>query len=148
MYKRILVATDGSELAKMAVEHGTKLAKSVGAKVIIATVTETWSAFQVASGIEGGEVDAVQKFEAAAKEAAQSILDAAKSQADALGVDAETKHVLDRPAAEGIIELSELEDCDLIVMASHGRRGLGRMILGSQTAEVLAMSKKPVLVLR
>lgn len=148
MYKRILIATDGSDLANTAVEHGTKLAKSVGAKVIIATVTETWSAFQVASGIEGGEVDAVQKFEAAAKESAQSILDAAKSQADALGVEAETKHVLDRPAAEGIMELSELEDCDLIVMASHGRRGLGRMILGSQTAEVLAMSKKPVLVLR
>ncbi|WP_223423898.1 universal stress protein [Tateyamaria pelophila] len=148
MYNKILVATDGSELAQSAVEHGAALARAVGASVLFVTVTETWSAFQIASGIETGQVDAVREFEEAAKTSAQNILNAAKEVAVKLGVQVETHHILDRPAAEGIIQAAELEDCDLIVMASHGRRGLGRVMLGSETAEVLATSKTPVLVLR
>ena len=148
MYKKILVASDGSKLAQSAVEHGAALAKAVGAKLVIVTVTETWSAFQIASGIETGQVDAIREFENAAKSTADNILSAAKEMASSLGADTEVRHVLDRPAAEGIIEAAELEDCDLIVMASQGRRGLGKVMLGSQTAEVLSTSKIPVLVLR
>ena len=68
--------------------------------------------------------------------------------AAAVGVACETRHIRDKAPAEGIMETAQLEDCDLIVMASHGRRGLRKMMLGSQTAEVLTHSKTPVLVLR
>ena len=148
MYKKILIATDGSQLAQAAIEHGVTLAKSVGSTVVFVTVTENWPVFEMASEVEAGHLGAVSRYEDAVRAAAEKILDEANACAVAQGVKAETRHVIDRPAAEGIIETSELEDCDLIVMASHGRRGLGQMMLGSQTAEVLSFSKKPVLVLR
>jgi nucleotide-binding universal stress UspA family protein len=148
MYEKILVATDGSEMAQKAVEHGVRLAKSVGAKIVFVTVTESWSALVIATDAEFGKIDTVNKFEASANGAAAKILDATKDYSAKLGMECETRHVRDRLPAEGIIEAAELEDCDLVIMASHGRRGLGKMMLGSQTAEVLAFSKKPVLVLR
>lgn len=148
MYKRIMVATDGSDMAAKAVEHGVLLAKSVGAEVTFVTVTESWSAFVIASDVEYGKISAVEKFEASAKDAAGKILDAAKKVAAGHDVQCHTRHVHDRLPAEGIVETAELEECELIVMASHGRRGLSKMMLGSQTAEVLAISKIPVLVLR
>ncbi|MBO6759169.1 MAG: universal stress protein [Roseibium sp.] len=148
MYKTILIATDGSDLAQVAVEHGIHLAKSVGATAIFVSVTEPWSALDMASAAEHGDLDAIKGYEDAAARSAEAILKKAAAFAEAAGVAAETRHVSDRVAAEGILETAEQENCDLIVMASHGRRGLGRMFLGSQTAEVLAHSKRPVLVLR
>ena len=148
MYKRILIATDGSELADRAVIHGLLLAESVGATVILLTVTEVWSALLMSSDIERGNLEAVEAYEDAETRSAEMILEGAKERANSVGMDCEIRHVRDRKPAEGILETAELEDCDLIVMASHGRRGLGRMLLGSQTAEVLAYSKVPVLVLR
>ena len=148
MYKNILIATDGSELAQGAVNHGLELAKRVGATSILVTVTEQWSSLEMAGAAEGGQLDAVQTYQDAAARSAEAILENAASTARSMGVDFETRHVEDRSPAEGILETAELEECDLIVMASHGRRGLGRMLLGSQTAEVLAHSKIPVLVLR
>jgi nucleotide-binding universal stress UspA family protein len=76
------------------------------------------------------------------------VLVSAKAAADRAGVAADTLHVPDRWPADAIIEVAEARGCNLIVMASHGRRGLGRLILGSQTSEVLAHSKIPVLVVR
>ena len=148
MYRRILIATDGSKLAQVAVEHGLELAQSVGAAAIFVTITEPWSALEMAGAAEQGRPEAIQAYEDAAARSAETILEDAKSLAQSIGVVSETRHVRDRPPAEGILETAESEQCDLIVMASHGRRGLGRMLLGSQTAEVLAHSKKPVLVLR
>lgn len=147
MYKKILVATDGSELAQTAVEQGTCLAKALGAKIVFVTVTESWSSFVIASDVEFGKIDAVKKFEKSARDSAAKILEPAKSHAANLGVEVETLHIHDRAPAEGILEAADLKDCDLLIMASHGRRGIGKMMLGSQTSEVLALSKKPVLVL-
>lgn len=148
MYTRILIATDGSDLASQAVEHGLGLAKSVGAEVVILTVTELWSSLGMAGEAAFGELDSVKSYENAAAEAAKDILANAAQRAGALGVPAETRQVKDRKPAEGILDIAELEDCDLIVMASNGRRGLQKMLVGSQTAEVIALSKRPVLVLR
>jgi Universal stress protein UspA and related nucleotide-binding proteins len=64
------------------------------------------------------------------------------------GVTATSVHVIERYAADAIVETAESQGCDLIVMASHGRRGLGRLLIGSQTNEVLIRSKVPVLVIR
>jgi nucleotide-binding universal stress UspA family protein len=148
MYNRILIATDGSDLAGHAVEHGLHLAKSVGANVVLLTVTELWSPLSKAGEAAFGELDTVKAYEDAAARSAEEILKGAAEQASSIGVASEIRQVKNRRPAEGILDTAELEDCDLIVMASHGRRGLKKMLIGSQTSEVIALSKRPVLVLR
>ena len=148
MYHNILIATDGSDLANKGVAHGVMLAKGMGASIIIVTVTEIWSAIEMAGESTRGTSSPMERYEEIADKSAQKILDGAKAVAQGAGVKCETLHVRDRPPAEGIIATANDKGCDLIVMASHGRRGLNRMLLGSQTAEVLAYSKVPVLVLR
>ncbi|NNF24862.1 MAG: universal stress protein [Rhodobacteraceae bacterium] len=148
MYERILIATDGSELAGRAVDHGIGLAKAVGASVLFVTVTELWSALEIAGEYEDGELDAVRAYEKVAAKSAEKTLSDCARRAASEGVAAKTRHVADRRPAEGIMTTADREDCDLIVMATHGRRGVQKMLIGSQTAEVLALSKRPVLVLR
>lgn len=148
MYKKILIATDGSEFANAAIDHGVKLASKLDASVVFVTVTQAWSAFQMADNLEKGVSNPVAVYEASVKDPANKILALAKAAADSADIRSETDHVSNSYPAEGIIESAERNGCDLIVMASHGRRGMSRMLLGSQTAEVLAFSKLPVLVLR
>ncbi|RWE55096.1 universal stress protein, partial [Mesorhizobium sp.] len=71
-----------------------------------------------------------------------------KAEADAKGVGSKTVHIENRTPAEAILEVAASESSDIIVMASHGRRGLGRLVLGSQTAEVVSLTTIPVLVVR
>jgi len=148
MYRNILIATDGSDLASKAVDHGVMLAKGMGASVIFVTVTENWPAVAMGPEFSQGIFVPIENFEEMATKSAQKILAAAKTAAQGAGIECETLHVPDRAAAEGIIATANEKGCDLIVMASHGRRGLNRLVLGSQTTEVLAYSKVPVLVLR
>lgn len=145
MYKNILIATDGSALSEKAIHHGLAVAKAMNAEVTIATATEPWEAVIV------GEVAMVlppQKYEETAAANAANILKAAKEIADKDGVACHTLHINGRHPAEGIVEAAELRGCDLIVMASHGRRGLSRLVLGSQANEVVTHSKVPVLIIR
>jgi nucleotide-binding universal stress UspA family protein len=137
MYRNILIATDGSDLAGKAVDHGVMLAKEMGASVVFVTVTEIWSELAMGAEWTQGAPNPVEQFEAIAAKRAQKILAGARTTAEDAGVKCEMVHVPDRHPAEGIIET-----------ASHGRRGLNRLVLGSQTREVLAYSKVPVLVLR
>ena len=88
------------------------------------------------------------EYKADRETSAQEILGPAKATADAQGITANIVHVLDRYAADGIIDTATERSSDLIVMTSHGRRGVTRVLLGSQTAEVLARSTIPVLVIR
>ena len=148
MYQNILIATDGSDLAGKAVEHGVRLAKKMDAAVTFVTVTEMWSALDMAAEVSRGTPNPMEIYEEMAAKSAQGILDAAKTAAQKAGIDCETLHVRDRAPAEGIVATANEKGCDLIVMASHGRRGLNRILLGSQTTEVLAYSKVPVLVVR
>ena len=146
MYKHILISTDGSEVAQKGVDHGLSLAKSLGAKVSIVMVTERFPVYAGPEWIPGPTEMA--DYDARQKAAATTILSDVKAAADRLGVDAETVHVPDAQPAEAIIATANKRDCDLIVMASHGRRGLRRLLLGSQTSEVLVSSPVPVLVVR
>jgi len=148
MYRKILVATDGSDLAGKAVDHGIGLAKATGAAVVFVTVTGMWSAFEIAAESEQGVKHPMETYEAMARNAAHKILSACEESARAAGIEFETVHVPDSEPAEGIIATAREKSCDLVIMASHGRRGLKRMMLGSQTAEVLAYGTVPVLVLR
>lgn len=149
MYKHILISTDGSDVAQKGVDHGLSLAKSLGAKVTIVTVTERYpiQAGAISAGWVPGPRE-VADYDASQKEWAEKVLARMKAAADKLGVEADTLHVPDSLPAEAIIETTKSRDCSLIAMSSHGRRGLGRLLLGSQTSEVLAHSPVPVLVVR
>ena len=148
MYTTVLIATDGSDLAEVAVDHGLRLTRTVGARALFVTVTEPWPILDMAGEIERGNLDALDMHREAAERTARKILEACAEKSRAIGVEFETRHIVDYRPAEGILVAAEERDCDIIVMASHGRRGINRMLLGSQTAEVLAHTQKPVLVLR
>ena len=149
MYKKMLIAIDGSELADRALAHGLALAKEVKASVTVVTVTQLWSAFDMAhKARQDRDRNPMQQFEEIAAASAKVILDAAEQTAKRAGVACELVHVPDQHPAEGIIATAEKRGCDLIVMASHGRRAVGRLLLGSQAVEVLAHSKIPALIVR
>lgn len=149
MYAHILIATDGTELAQKGLEHGLNLAKGLGSKVTIMNVTEPAPIF-ASAGMYGPVATAadIVAYQKAGEEYGAKVLNAAKKRAEELGVNAETLHVEEMWAAEAINRIAQDQGCDLVVMASHGRRGLGRLILGSQTVDVLTNSKVPVLVVR
>jgi nucleotide-binding universal stress UspA family protein len=145
MFKHLLIATDGSELAQKAVTEGLEMAKAVGAKITVINVTEPWVA--VAPGEIAMAFPIKEYDESVATNAAQ-ILAAVETQAKALDVVCTTLHIKDQFPAEGIVDTATQRGCDLIVMASHGRRGLMRFLLGSQAIKVLTHSAIPVLVCR
>ncbi|CDN95864.1 MULTISPECIES: universal stress protein [Hyphomicrobiales] len=146
MYQHILIATDGSELAQKGVAHGLSLAKSLGARVTFVTVTEPFPVY-AGDGWAFGAED-IDRYDADQQKFAQDIFDALKEPADKTGVTYATRHVPGRRPAEAILEVAAEDGCSLIVMTSHGRRGLGRLLLGSQTSEVVSHSPVPVLVVR
>jgi nucleotide-binding universal stress UspA family protein len=145
MYSNILIATDGSELAGKAVAAGFDLARQLGAQVTVVTVTEPWTAFVSGEATFGFPVD---EYEKSADESASRILSGASDLARKADIRCATVHAKDQFPAEGILETANKNHCDLIVMASHGRRGLGRLLLGSQAVRVLTHSTVPVLVCR
>ncbi|ESZ23301.1 MULTISPECIES: universal stress protein [unclassified Mesorhizobium] len=149
MYKHLLIATDGSELADKGVAHGLTLAKDLGASVTFVTVSEPFPIFAWGGAMAGYAAgDELVAYKEEAGRYAKEVLAKCKASADAVGVAAEVVHVEDKRPAEAILELSQALRCDLIVMASHGRRGLGKLLLGSQTAEVLSYTEIAVLVVR
>lgn len=143
MYRHFLIATDGSELAEKAVMQGLALAKGLDARVTAVTVTEPLTALMV-----GEAITAMPEFEKAAAANATRILSSVSTAAKQRGVQCETVHVKDQFPAEGIIDAAIDRGCDLIVMASHGRRGVAKLLLGSQATRVLSNSSIPVLVCR
>ena len=145
MYAHILIATDGSELAEKAVEQGLALTKMLSSKATAITVTEPWTA--AVSG-EWAVAFPVEEYEKAAATNAQRILDRVRETAKRIGVACQTVHVKDQFAAEGIVEEAKARACDLIVMSSHGRRGLAKFVLGSQATRVLTHSDVPMLICR
>ena len=148
MYKNILIATDGSELAAKGVTHGLQLAKALNAGVVFVTTTEIWPVLEMAAAAERGVPEPAEAFEAQAAKAAEEVLSQAEASAKECGVPCETVHVRDQYPAEGIIDTANSKNCDLIVIASHGRRGIGRAILGSVANEVITHSEVPVVVVR
>jgi nucleotide-binding universal stress UspA family protein len=148
MYKHILIGTDGSELGDRALTHGLALAKTVGARVTVVTATEPWSALDMAMEARKYASNPLLQFEAMAADVAKPILDAAMTKAKGVGVAGDVAHEPNRHAADAIIETAEKAGADLIVMGSHGRRGINRLILGAQAYEVLSRCKVPALIVR
>ena len=148
MYTRILIATDGSELARRGLDHGLGLAKRLDADVTVVTVTEP--TLPTASATTAAWVPTFDPTEIDNAKAAyaKQVLEEASKAAEASGVRATTLHVPNRYPAEGIVDAAKERGSNLIVIASHGRRGLGRLLLGSQATEVLTHSNIPVLVVK
>jgi len=145
MYDRILIPTDGSELADKAVDQGFALAKALGSKVIIVRVTNV-----PAPMVYEGVVVALPTEEIRAEIAAR-VADHFKtltSKAAAVGIALETVHVEHDNPWQAIIDTAKDKAASLIVMASHGRRGLSAVLLGSETQKVLTHTTIPVLVCR
>jgi nucleotide-binding universal stress UspA family protein len=145
MFTHLLLATDGSELAAKAVTAGLTLARDLKARVTTVTATEPWSA--MVSGDDLPFTFPIAEYEKAAAESAAHILAKVAEEAGRFGLDCETVHVTDFPA-DAIIATAKARGCDLIVMASHGRRGVARLLLGSQASKVLTLSTIPVLICR
>lgn len=147
MYKRILVATDGSKLSRKAVDAAISLAAMAGSELVALKVVPRYpqSYFEGAIALAPKEVSKVEDQWAAE---GQAVVDAVKAAAEAKGVKAKAIAVKSDLVAEAVITAAKKHKADLIVMASHGRKGLKRLLLGSETQHVLTHSEVPVLVLR
>jgi nucleotide-binding universal stress UspA family protein len=146
MYRHILIPTDGSELAHRAVSHGLSLAKLVGAKVTALTVEGSFNVYAVPTSKDYEISGAFAGHIEHAKAHAGKILDSVAEEARTAGVICETVQIEQDQPYRAIIETAEQRDCDLIVMASHGRSGIAAIVLGSVTTKVLTHTKIPVLV--
>ncbi|KOF52078.1 MULTISPECIES: universal stress protein [unclassified Achromobacter] len=145
MYQHILIPTDGSPLSTDAVRQSLQLAKSLGARVTLLTVEEPFHVFALgATQI----AKSLTEYQEAMRVQADRILGEAAEQAQSLGVPCETLRVTHEDPFQAIIDTAVSRQCDLIAMASHGRRGMSAIVLGSQTQKVLTHSKVPVLVYR
>jgi nucleotide-binding universal stress UspA family protein len=144
MYKHILIPTDGSDLSKEAVSYGISLAKAVNADVTAITVTVPFHIYTLDTAmIEDTPESYKKRMTAFAAKCLDEVKDAAKA-----GVKCETVHVELEHPYQAIIDTAKARGCDLIVMASHGRRGIAAIVLGSETVKVLTHSTVPVLVYR
>lgn len=149
MFKHLLIATDGSELGNKALAAGLALARLNQAEVTILTATDPVSTGIGSGGF--GTIDAaaiIARLEEAYSIQAAAFLEKAQKQAQDAGIAAQTLHLPRHRPADGIVETAAEMACDLIVMGSHGRRGLSRLMLGSQAAEVLARANVPVLIVK
>lgn len=147
MYERILVPTDGSALSKKAVISAMELAVTVGAELVAMHVVPGYPR----SYLEGSRNVSMQeesRVEQAWTEKAQEMVDKVKQKAESRGIKASTTLVHSDLIGESVIKAATKHKCDLVVMASHGRKGLKRVLLGSETQYVLTHSTIPVLVLR
>jgi nucleotide-binding universal stress UspA family protein len=145
MYKCILLPTDGTELCERAIRNGVELAKISQAKVVGLTVTQPIHSAIPSSFIPANLAGVIQSETA---KIADEKLAAVKRIAEAEGVTFETvRESSDRPW-EAILKVAKDKQCDLIVMASHGRRGVSALVLGSETQKVLTHSNIPVLVIK
>jgi nucleotide-binding universal stress UspA family protein len=148
MYKHILVPTDGSPLSTKAVKQAVAFAKSLDAKITTVHVSHEYRAMMD----EGFAVPVYATFrkhfdEVNAKRS-NALLASIKSTARAAGVECDGVAVVNNLPYEAIIKQAKKSKCDLIMMASHGRKGLQSILLGSETAKVLTHSTIPVLVVR
>ncbi|TLY51291.1 MAG: universal stress protein [Gammaproteobacteria bacterium] len=145
MFKHILVPTDGSQLSEKAVKEAVALAKEAHAKVTALHVIPKFHALTYHTEM----LEATQsEYAMSAAEHAKDYLGFAESIAKAAEVDCDTVTTTSDHPFKGIIETAKKNDCDLILMASHGRHGIEGFLLGSETQKVLAHSDVPVLVYR
>ena len=149
MHQHILVPTDGSETAQRGVDYALALARDLGAKVTVLTITDPYprAGMIVGASWRRSEEEA-NEFNRRQKETADKVLNKVKADAVKIGVDIALVHVSEVRPADAILQTAKARGAHLIVIGSHGRRGVNKLLLGSQTAEVLARAAIPVLVVK
>ena len=147
MYQRILVATDGSKLSKKATTSAIELAALCGAELIVVKVVPRYPQSYFEGGLALPASD-VQKVEQQWSDSAQAELDAVKKTAQAKGVESKGVVVKSSVVSEALLAAAKKHKCDLIMMASHGRKGIKRLLLGSEAQHVLTHATLPVLILK
>lgn len=149
MFRSILLPTDGTPLSTRAAKYAVKLAATTGARI---TALHVIAYFEPPNYFDGmavyTELFSPKEYKRATEAQAQAMLAKVKELADAASVKCEVMTLNARSPSEGIIKAAKSKGCDGIVMASHGRRGLEAVLLGSETTKVLTHSKVPVLVCR
>jgi nucleotide-binding universal stress UspA family protein len=145
MDKSILIPTDGTELAGKAVQHGIAFAKEIGATITVLNVTVPFHVFTLDPQVVE---DTAEQYKKHIQEQAAKLLGAVAKAANAARVACETLQVEHEHPYQAIIDTAKSKGCDLIVMASHGRRGISAIVLGSETVKVLTHTKIPVLIHR
>ncbi len=148
MFKHILVPVDGGELSNSAVTRACSFAKEIGARLTFYHAKSAYFPTAIAGEALFDEMAAYDAFRATMNQRANMILSGASQAAAAVGVAAATLSSECDSPHEGIIAAAASEACDLIFMASHGRRGASALLLGSETQKVLTHCKTPVLVYR
>ncbi|MBI3919428.1 MAG: universal stress protein [Betaproteobacteria bacterium] len=147
MYKNILVPIDGSALSRSAAREAVAFAKAQGAKVVGFYVAPAYQPNVYADFVPASFVSP-KEYDELAKKTADKYLSVVEKAAKAAGVSCTCAHAMSDLPYEEIIKAAQRHKCDLIFMASHGRSGIARLLLGSQTSKVLAHTKVPVLVHR
>ncbi len=145
MYKHILIPVDGSDFGMGAIPDAVKLAKALGARISALTVSVPYTA--VASGALANRFPE-EDYNKATHATAVEVLSKVEAAADAGGVPFKGYHARDTHPWETIIRTAREHGCDLIYMASHGRRGIASVLIGSETKRVLTHTDIPVLVWR
>lgn len=145
MFKHILIPTDGSELSNIAIHNGVKFAKEINARITGLTVTTPYHYVAV----ETLQVtDTPEQYEIDMKARAERHLSVLRQAAEHAGVSCDLVHRSSEHPYEEIVNVAQDRGCDVIFQASHGRRGMRALIVGSETNKVLTHSKIPVLVYR
>ncbi len=147
MFKHVLIPTDGSELARSAIEAGVQLAKALGAKVT------AYHAIEIPDVRGVGDesfvaTTSIKEFEVRLRQQGERHVAEVQKAGEAAGVACDTYVTMPHTPAHGIVEAAQDKQCDVIFMASHGRGDLASLVLGSTTHKVLAYTKIPVVVFR
>jgi nucleotide-binding universal stress UspA family protein len=149
MYKHILLPTDGSDLSERAIASGIKFAKSINARVTgFFASPDPGTDYFIQDWRSHDPKRSPRELEEAGQKLAQKVLSKVQQQARSAGVECECVSVVSDSPHEAIIAAATEKGCDLIFMASHGRRGFSGVLLGSETIKVLTYCKIPVLVYR
>jgi nucleotide-binding universal stress UspA family protein len=148
MYKRILVPIDGSKLSNKALASAIKMAKLAGAHLTVLHVVPSVNAVMFADAYVHAEAAWMENYEKSARKEGGKHLRKAAEAAKTAGVRCTTRMLTSSQPHQGIIATARSRGCDLVVMASHGRRGLSALLLGSETTKVLTHCRRPVLVVR
>jgi nucleotide-binding universal stress UspA family protein len=147
MYKNLLVCTDGSKLSDKAVAHAIGLAQAVGAGITAFYAAPDYPLPAYADGVVYEPVSRKEYAKLASADA-EKVLGAVTAKAAAAGLDCRTAYSIAAAPWEAILAAAKKNKCDAIVMASHGRRGVAALLLGSETQKVLTHTKLPVIVVR
>ena len=147
MFKNVLVPTDGSKLSMKAVDKAIEFSVATGAGLTLMTVIPPYAVMAAGDGYVLEPISS-EAWDKVMKDRAEKILAAAEKRAKAKGLSVQLMFVRNSLAYDGIIAAAKKRKCDLIIMASHGRRGLSALLLGSETTKVLTHSTIPVLVCR